>query len=93
MTVFSEGGRVQHAIDRHRIGTVMEYDAHDSSLPYYVRWDGDEYAMWMSADDVEGLSAPQTTSREALATRAKELLAGTAHTGADVVALAAFLAG
>lgn len=69
-------------------GIVVQLDT--DSIPYLVRTveDGD---VW--AQEVRKLGVPAATSREALVTRAKELLAGTPHTVADIIAMANFLAG
>lgn len=72
-----------------KMGVVLAVDVGDT-YPYDVKVDGEECTVWMH--EVERLeSAP--TDRESLVTRAKSLLAGTEHTGADVIAMAAFLAG
>lgn len=72
-----------------KAGTVQAIDG--TTYPYNVLVDGEGYPEWMH--EVEPLSAPPSpTDRESLVTRAKSLLAGTEHTGADVVAMAVFLA-
>ena len=37
-------------------GTVVEVD--DTTVPYYVEWDGDGYSTWMLAKDVGPLDPP-----------------------------------
>ncbi|MFG2292007.1 hypothetical protein [Streptomyces sp. NPDC048603] len=91
--LLAEGARVRRVADHSRMGTVDDVDSGDPVMPYHVKWDDDEYGVWVYAEDIEAVPAPSTADRESLVTRAKELLAGTAHTGADVVAMAAFLAG
>jgi hypothetical protein len=71
-------------------GVVHDIDTDD--IPYHVELDGGEgRRVW--AVSVALLDGSASSDREALVTRAKELLAGTEHTGADVVAMATFLAG
>jgi hypothetical protein len=71
-------------------GTVTRLDVGDH-YPYYVQCDGQGFSVWMH--EVQPLTPATYGDRESLVTRAKTLLAGTEHTGADVVAMAAFLAG
>lgn len=70
-------------------GVVSRLDAYDRSLPYRVEVPGRESAVWVHA--VRKAIDP-TPTREAAVTRAKELLSDTAHSGADVIRLAEFLA-
>ncbi|MGW1547468.1 hypothetical protein [Streptomyces sp. NPDC002346] len=70
-------------------GVVEQIDAGDE-YPYLVALEDAGRSVWMHAvDRIE--EAP--SDREALVARAKELLKDTPHTGADVIAMAAFLAG
>jgi ribosomal protein L24 len=71
-------------------GVVDRVDAHDAELPYRVVVDGGTN-LWVHS--VEPLSPTPPTDREIYVTRAQELLSGTTHNGADVIALARFLAG
>lgn len=71
-------------------GTVTRLDVGDH-YPYYVQCDGQGYSVWMH--EVQPLEPATHGARESLVTRAKELLKDTAHDGADVIAMAAFLAG
>ncbi|MEO3974421.1 hypothetical protein [Streptomyces sp. CAU 1734] len=72
-------------------GTVVALDPEDSAYPFEVRIHGRPHADWVHS--VEHIEPNADTSRETLVTRARELLTGTDHTGADVVAMAHFLAG
>jgi len=74
-------------------GTVTEVDTDDHSLPYNVRLDGESYALWVHSVELIAPEPPATNDRETLVARAVELLKDTPHTGADVIAMAAFLAG
>jgi cytosine/adenosine deaminase-related metal-dependent hydrolase len=75
-----------------RIGVVTDVDDLDDGIPFRVRLDDtDDERVW--AAEVRLVTPASTADREALVTRARALLAGTDHTGADVVAMAAFLAG
>lgn len=71
-----------------RIGVVLQIDTDD--VPFLVKTE-DYGQMW--ASEVCKLDTATGTDREALVTRAKELLAGTPHTVADIIAMASFLAG
>jgi hypothetical protein len=66
-------------------GIVTQVDS--DSTPYLVLT-ADEGEIW--AEDVRQVAG---SDREALVARALELLKNTPHTGADVIAMAAFLAG
>lgn len=74
-----------------KCGHVTAVDASgEDCLPYELKMD-DGRELWFM--DVRTVDPPATSAdREALVTRAKALLAGTDHTGADIVAMAAFLA-
>ncbi|MYW28211.1 hypothetical protein [Streptomyces sp. SID2119] len=75
-----------------QVGIVDDVDAFDDNSPYRVVDDEGEFLGWTG--DVEPVtSASSDQHREALVTRAKELLAGTPHTVADIIAMANFLAG
>ncbi|WP_327712432.1 hypothetical protein OG912_32425 [Streptomyces sp. NBC_00464] len=73
-----------------KYGTVTRLDVGDH-YPYYVQCDGQDYSVWMH--EVQPLEPATNGDRESLVFHAKSLLAGTEHTGADVIAMAAFLAG
>nr|WSW58452.1 hypothetical protein OG513_07585 [Streptomyces sp. NBC_00998] len=86
------------------VGVIGEVDL-SSRLRYLVTFGpgrhGDADGTWY-CEDVERVDEPaavdqsspaQVSRLELLVTRAKELLTGTEHTGADVIAMAAFLAG
>ncbi|WP_328967911.1 hypothetical protein [Streptomyces sp. NBC_00239] len=90
MTVIKIGDRVQGP---YVLGVVTDVDPDDSHMPYYVQWDGNDYGLWVREGSVRPIAVAAPSDREALVARAKELLADTHHTGADVVAMAAFLAG
>ncbi|MEU8840282.1 hypothetical protein AB0D97_14275 [Streptomyces roseus] len=75
---------------RGRVGVVDRIDHEDDEQSWRIVDDAGELIAWAAA--VESAITPTPDSREALVTRAKELLADTAHTGADVIAMAAFLA-
>ncbi|WP_405927860.1 hypothetical protein OG554_03435 [Streptomyces griseus] len=72
-------------------GVLAKIDQYDTVYPHFVRVDGSEFATWVHR--AEAASPRAGTDREALVTRAKELLTGTPHTVADIIAMAAFLAG
>ncbi|GGY88995.1 hypothetical protein CP967_31375 [Streptomyces nitrosporeus] len=69
-------------------GVVLQIDTDD--VPFLVKTDTGE-KMW--ASEVRKLGATVTVAREALVTRAKELLADTPHTVTDIITMATFLAG
>ncbi|WP_030962622.1 hypothetical protein [Streptomyces sp. NRRL S-378] len=69
---------------------MTSIDIEDDEVPFRVV-DDSGGVTW--AEEVEPADRPRGADREALVTRAKELLAGTEHTAADVIAMAAFLAG
>ncbi|MFE7624294.1 hypothetical protein [Streptomyces sp. NPDC057509] len=81
-------------------GTLVKIDPQDSNLPYMVRGNGGTTweNVWAHAVKVvetvkpvaEGAVVP---SRDALVARAKEHLAGTPHSAADIIRLAEFLMG
>ncbi|WNI28607.1 hypothetical protein [Streptomyces sp. ITFR-6] len=77
------------------VGSVVSIDNRDDRFPYEVRTDGGVNGEGLWVHEVELLDSVSSAAadRESLVTRAKSLLAGTEHTGADVVAMAAFLAG
>lgn len=90
------GDRVEITKDRDwtsedvgRQGVVTDADYGDD-LPYKVKLDDGDDVWFM---DVRKVERPAPTSREAAVSRAKELLTGTDHTGADVIRMAEFLAG
>ncbi|MFF6928309.1 hypothetical protein [Streptomyces californicus] len=70
-----------------RTGVVLQIDTDD--VPFLVETDT-RGQMW--ACEVRKLDAP-TATREALVTRAKELLADTPHTVIDIINMANFLSG
>ncbi|MER6485686.1 hypothetical protein ABT264_19285 [Streptomyces virginiae] len=72
-----------------RVGTVKSVDARDDAPCYLVSFGDGSHG----ADDGQWWCVNVEPANESLVTRAKELLAGTDHTGADVIAMAAFLAG
>ncbi|WP_069752912.1 hypothetical protein [Streptomyces sp. EN16] len=80
----SEGQHVGKA------GVLTEFDRGDDTYPYCVLLDGDSDSTWFHR--VERLAAP-ASDREALVTRAKELLDGTPHSVTDIINMANFLAG
>ncbi|MYY03104.1 MULTISPECIES: hypothetical protein [unclassified Streptomyces] len=81
-------------------GTLVEVDPDDSNLPYRVQGDGEPSweKVWAHAVEVVTpvdpfAGAGAGPSRDTLVIRAKELLAGTDHTAADIIRMAAFLTG
>ncbi|MCQ6554741.1 hypothetical protein NPS70_16270 [Streptomyces sp. C10-9-1] len=73
-------------------GTVCRVDGDDLTFPYGVLLDGEEGCEWFhSVELVE--PGPADLTRADLVVKAKELLAGTPHTAADIIAMARFLAG
>ncbi|MFJ6237988.1 hypothetical protein ACIQH0_28360 [Streptomyces griseus] len=69
-------------------GVVVQIDT--DNIPFLVRT-SEEGDVW--AQEVRKLDTPTAIDREALVTRAKELLADTLHTVDDIIAMANFLAG
>ncbi|KDQ65666.1 hypothetical protein [Streptomyces sp. NTK 937] len=74
-----------------QVGTLTALDPGDDVFPYCVMLDGDSAATWFHK--VEPLNSLSDADRESLVARAKELLADTPHTVADIITMAEFLAG
>ncbi|WP_326812141.1 hypothetical protein [Streptomyces scopuliridis] len=79
-----------------RTGRLLEIDS--DSIPYRVQFDDSDDGEWATEvrriPDVTATSPDSAGSkRESFVTHAKRLLDGTTHDGADVVRMAAFLAG
>ncbi|MFD5198857.1 hypothetical protein ACFWM7_01540 [Streptomyces sp. NPDC058375] len=88
------GTRVRFTEDHSRagqVGIVDDVDAFNGNEPYRVVNNEGEFLAWTG--DVEPATSAMVADREALVARAKELLADTPHTVADIIAMAAFLAG
>ncbi|MFB8071076.1 hypothetical protein [Streptomyces californicus] len=88
--------------DRVEITKYRDYDDYANGLTGVVRQVDSDDVPFLVATDTEGelwvrevhkLDAPATSDREALVTRAKELLTGTPHTVTDIINMANFLAG
>ncbi|MEV7250269.1 hypothetical protein [Streptomyces cyaneofuscatus] len=88
------GTRVRFTRDHSRagqVGIVDDVDAFDDNSPYRIVDDEGEFLSWTG--DVEPVTSVSSSDREALVTRAKELLAGTPHSVTDIINMANFLAG
>ncbi|MEV7425209.1 hypothetical protein [Streptomyces sp. NPDC091212] len=87
--------RIMRGARSGRIGTLGCIDESDDGLPYRVDTESGTFIAWTSAVELisPAKTTPDVTPLESCVVRAKELLAGTEHTGADVVAMARLLAG
>lgn len=94
MSDIKVGDRVRF-IEPHRMagheGDVAVVDNLDDDAPYKVVADDGAFLSWTSR--VVPADPEPVTDRESLVWRAKSLLTGTPHNGADIIAMAAFLAG
>ncbi|MGW6855851.1 hypothetical protein [Streptomyces xanthophaeus] len=93
MELLSIGTRVRETAYHDRQGSIRAVDTSDPLMTYSVKWDGEDSEMWVYTREIEAVPDGAASDRESFVTRAKALLADTDHTGADVVAMAAFLAG